>query len=148
MLVYTKNDNYKNDYISVFEVYYAVVICHFKCLITLMQKWFRLAVNVYCMCCYSCSVLSAIHLDLGCTHLGIWSVLERDWRPKSSSFLYRVQCGSFNHALARLKRWLGCSTHVMLFVHGTVILLFLYALLLSWQHKSLLLLGYHTFQWI
>ncbi len=27
--------------------------------------------------------------------------------------LYRVQWGSFNHALACLKRWLGCGTHVV-----------------------------------
>ncbi len=56
---------------------------------------------------YSCGVLSAIHLDLGCTQKRIWSMLEHDWPPKSSSFhkcdctsvtaLYRVQCGSFNH---------------------------------------------------
>ncbi len=56
-------------------------------------------------------------------------MLEYDWPQSPVHFtsvtaLYRVQCGSLNHALARLKRWLGCGTHVVWSLtapeHGTV----------------------------
>ncbi len=72
------------------------------------------------LCCYgfSCGVLS-IHLDLGGTHTRGSDPCSSAIDPKSPvhftsvTALYRVQCGLFNHALARLKRWLGCGTHVV-----------------------------------
>ncbi len=73
------------------------------------------------LCCYgySCGVLFSIHFDLGCTHTRgsdpCLSTIDSQ-RPvhfTSVPALYRVQCGSFNHALVRLKRWLGCGAHVV-----------------------------------
>ncbi len=73
------------------------------------------------LCCYaySCGVLSSIHLDLGCTHIRGSEPCLNMIDPQSPVHftsvalcaLYRVQCGSFNHALAHLKR--VCSTHVV-----------------------------------
>ncbi len=97
-----------------------------ECSSSLKQKLFRLAVHVFiihhCLCCYGYSyVLSSIHLDLGCTHTRgsdlCLSTIDPQFRSPDHftcvTALYRVQCGSFNHALARLKRWLGCGTHVV-----------------------------------
>ncbi len=67
---------------------------------------------IVCAVMVSCGVLSSIHLDLGCTHTRgsdpCLSTIDRQ-----SPVLYHVQCGSFNHALAHLKRWIGCGTHVV-----------------------------------
>ncbi len=132
-----------------------------KCSSSLKQKRFRLAVNIIinhhflCHYGYSCGVPSAIHLDLVCTRtrgsdLCLSTIdTQSPVHFTSVTALHRVQCSSFNHALARWKRWLGCGTHAVWTPttpeHRTVHLLFLYVLLLSlWQQTSLLLLGYHT----
>ncbi len=82
-------------------------------------KIFQLAVNVFIihnfLCCYgySCGVLSAIHLDLGCNHTRGSDPCLSTIDPQSPVYFtsvtapYRVQCASFNHALAHLKRCLA-----------------------------------------
>ncbi len=63
------------------------------------------------LCCYgfSCHVLSAIRLDLGCTHTRRFDPCLSAIDPQSPvhftsvSALYSVQCGSFNHALAHVE---------------------------------------------
>ncbi len=67
------------------------------------------------LCCYgySCGVLFANHLDLGCTHPRGFDPCLSTIDPQSPvdftsvTPLYWFQCGSFNRALARLKRWLS-----------------------------------------
>ncbi len=92
-----------------------------------------MAVNFYhssFLCCYgySCGVLSAIHLDLWCTHTRRSDPCLSTIDPQSPvhftsvTALYRVQCGSFNHALSGLKRRLWYGTH------------FLYALFVCAMH--------------
>ncbi len=69
------------------------------------------AVMVKVVVCY-------LLLDLGCTHTRESDLCLSTIDPQSPvhftsvTALYRVQCGSFNHALARLKRWLGCACSV------------------------------------
>ncbi len=71
------------------------------------------------LCCYgySCGVLSAIHLDLGCTHTRGSDPCLSTIDPQSPvhftsvTALYHVQCGSFNHALAGLRGGSG-AVHI------------------------------------
>ncbi len=72
----------------------------------------------FVLCCYGYSYeLFSIHLR--CTHTRgsdpCLSMIDPQSPVDLSSVtaLYRVQYGSFNHALACLKRWLGCGMHVV-----------------------------------
>ncbi len=75
----------------------------FKAEIILIGCQYLYYSSFLCCYCYSCGVLSAIHLDLGCTHTRGSDPCLSMIDPQSSvhftsvTALYRVQCGSFNH---------------------------------------------------